>query len=282
MTHVIPAGTPKARQAADFGRELVKALAARNVSLNELARVTGIGHTAIDHYRSGRTLPRTAPAQAIAETLRWPKLAEIVVAARTLTCARTCCARTFRNETGAARRRYCSVGCQQLAVKLRATATENRRAGQRGEWSSTDSAAVRQARAAVKIADERVLVLSDAIAAMCRGCEPEGLCQTADCPLRPHSPLPLATHEIGDARTIAQARAESWTPERSARQTELLNRRWADPEARRRQGEQTRERLADPEYRERHSEAVRAGIARRTPEDFARASRKAWAKRRSA
>ncbi len=35
--------------------------------------------------------------------------------------------------------------------------------------------------------------LRGAVASFCRGCEPEGICRTADCQLRPVSPLPLIT-----------------------------------------------------------------------------------------
>ena len=55
MTYVIPAGSPRGALATAFGIELQKALDARGVSQNELARVVGCGHTAIWHWRFGRT-----------------------------------------------------------------------------------------------------------------------------------------------------------------------------------------------------------------------------------
>lgn len=56
--------------------------------------------------------------------------------------------------------------------------------------------------------------LAEAIEAMCRDCEPEGSCRAPACPLRAHSPLPLAVHEAGEVRTLGQIRADSWTSAR--------------------------------------------------------------------
>jgi hypothetical protein len=144
VSFTIPPDSPKAVIAAEFGRELVKACRFRNVPLKELERVTGVGHTALDHYRRGTVLPKTEAAQALARTLDWPRLAEIIIRARTFPCARTGCDRTFRNDTG-----------------------------------------------------------------MCAGCEPEGVCRLAECPLRPFSPLPLEVHRQHDQpRTNAEIRVE--------------------------------------------------------------------------
>lgn len=39
--------------------------------------------------------------------------------------------------------------------------------------------------------------LRQAVLAMCRSCEPDGVCMQADCPLRPVSPLPLTQGKQG-------------------------------------------------------------------------------------
>lgn len=259
MTYTIPPGTPKAIKAAAFGRELIKACQARDVSLNELQRATGVGATSLDNYRMGRILPKVSVAMALAATLQWPKLGEMIVAARTFTCARAGCERTFRNDTGAPRQ-FCSEDCVRIKNKLLLTARANRRTGQSGMWSPSAAQAVRTARAGMKIADERQALLMDSIAAMCAGCEPEGVCRTAECPLRPHSPLPLARYESGDPRTNADIRAASWTPERRERYIAALNERWAKPGAREAAAEQMRQYHADhPE----HADLTRAGVIRR-------------------
>lgn len=280
MTYTIPPGTPKALKAAEFGRELAKAAAARSVSWNELERVTGIGHTSIDNYRNGRILPKTEVGQALATALQWPRLAELIVAARTFQCARRGCQRTFRNDTGAPRK-FCSDECHRLNEKLKASARSNRSAGRAGVWSSADSAATRQLRAGLRIADERIVVLTDAIAAMCRGCEPEGACQTPECALRPHSPLPLAVHEVDDPRTRERIRAASYTRERSEKVSEAMRRRWAEPGRRERASETLTALFSDPERAERRNQRTREGIAARSPESMSQAARKAWATRRA-
>src|SRR3989304_2177045 len=58
MPFTLPPGTPKAASAAVFGRELVKALAVREIPRNELWRATGIGRTAPDNHRGGAALPQ--------------------------------------------------------------------------------------------------------------------------------------------------------------------------------------------------------------------------------
>jgi transcriptional regulator with XRE-family HTH domain len=259
MTYTIPPGTPKAVKAAAFGRELVKARTARGIPRKELHRVTGIGINSLIGYEAGATLPKLEAARALAETLRWPRLAEMIVAARTFTCARTGCQQTFRNDTGAPRR-YCSADCQQVQEQLRKAAAANRAAGRAGVWSSRDAAATKSLRAGLAIADERVAVLTSAIEAMCAGCEPEGLCRTPECPLRAHSPLPLATHDAGDPRTLSAIRRDTWTPDRRERFVAALHERWDTPGAREAAAEQMRRYHAEhPE----HADLTRAGVRRR-------------------
>jgi hypothetical protein len=110
VSYTIPDGSPKKATAAAFGRELVKAYETRGIPRNELWRVTGIGRTALDNYRTGSVLPRTEAAAALAAVLEWPKLLEIVRQARTKACAR--CGRPFRMEGGnSGRKIYCGPAC---------------------------------------------------------------------------------------------------------------------------------------------------------------------------
>lgn len=259
MTYTIPPNTPKGIKAAAFGRELVKARTARNIPRKELHRVTGIGINSLIGYEAGTNLPKVEAARALAEVLRWPKLAEMIVAARTFVCARAGCNRTFRNDTGAPRK-YCTPACQEIHGKLATAARANRAAGSEGNWSASQAAAVRTLRQGLKLADERNGILTDAIAAMCGACEPEGVCRTVECPLRQFSPLPLASHATGDARTLDTIRKASWTPEKAAKIVAGNVRRWAQPGAREAASQQMRQYHVDhPE----HADLTRAGVRRR-------------------
>lgn len=260
MTYTIPPGTPKAAKAATFGRELVKACTARGVPLKELERVTGVGHTSLDNYRRGLILPKVEVARALAAALDAPRLAVLIVLARTFACARKGCARTFVNDTGAPRK-YCSPSCLHIAQNLREASRRARRAGQTGD-KRTANAATAQLRSGLRIADERAGLLEDAIAAMCTGCEPEGVCRVDDCPLRPFSPLPLEVHRVrGRARTEFEIRQEV------GRRPEVIAGRSAAMKA----------HHADPEYAARHSASLRAAAARQTPDDKAASAAKAKA-----
>jgi hypothetical protein len=249
MSFTIPPESPKAIKAAAFGRELVKACRARNVPLKEAGRAAGVGHTALDHYRTGAILPKTATARALAEALDWPKLGEIIAAARTFVCERPGCGRVYRHEGGGPRR-YCTSACVRMAEAQRAGSRRLRQAGQ-----STDgrkrAAAIAQLRSAARIADERALMAETAIGSYCRECEPEGLCRVAECPLRAFSPLPLATRDVGNPRTHTEIRDElnrKAAPKRSA----AMTRHWSDPD-----------------WRARQVAATAAGVARMSPEQVA-------------
>lgn len=281
MTYVIPPGTPKAAKAQAFGRELGLACRARGVTLNELARSIGIGHTALDHYRTGSVLPKTATARAMAAALTWPRLATLIEQARTFVCDRPGCSRTYRNEGGGPRR-YCTPTCVRLAQEQRLASTRLRQAGQTGDRRSS-GAAIKRLRSAARIADERALMAEQAIAAMCRECEPDGLCRTEDCPLRSLSPLPLRVGDIGHPRTDSEVRSASWTPARRERFTAALERRWASPSERVDQATRTRSWHASlaPEAREAWIDNITAGQQRRGKGARSEAARKAQATRRA-
>lgn len=239
MTYTIPPGTPKAIKAAAFGRELSKALRTRDVPRNEVARVLGVGRTALDHYRTGAVLPRTRTGLLLAEVLDWPKLGEMIVAARTFTCARPGCGRTYRHESGGPRK-YCRPACQQQAEAQRIASTRLRQAGQTDDGRKR-AAAIAQLRSAARIADERARVAEDAIAAMCRSCEPTGVCRTPECELRVVSPLPLdECRGRPEPRTASAIRREvANRPELIAARVGGSHRRWARPGERERQAERS-------------------------------------------
>lgn len=277
MTFTIPEGSPKAAKAAEFGRELVRACQARDVSFNELERVAGVGHTTLDSYRRGLILPRTEPALALAEALQWPKLAELIRRFRTFPCARKGCPKTFTND-GGNQKAYCSEMCRRIAENVRMA---SRRARQASHTGSGRRAAqeIQLLKSGLRIADERNVMLVQAIEAMCHGCEPEGACRTADCPLRPFSPLPLSSREIGQPRTVAQARSESWTPERRANHSQHSTRRWS------REGERDRQSAGTRAWHESLTPEERAEFARKVSEGRRNAPTKArvpWTEERRA
>ena len=252
MTYQVTPGTTKARQALAFGLELHKACTARDVSFKELERKLGVGHTTLWHYRFGHTLPRLAGASELATALDWPKLREIVLNARTRTCARKGCGLTFVNDVGSEARKYCSPACARIAREVGLAEGRARSAGQTGS-QQTRRAHVQRLRAAVRIADERANLQAEAISAMCRDCEPEGLCRTADCPLRLFSPLPLSDRARLPVRTLSAIRDEI------AHRPSILAKRSVAMKA----------RHADPGYAARHSASLVAAFARQTPEQKA-------------
>jgi hypothetical protein len=260
MTYVIPADSPRAATALAFGRELQKACLARDVSLKELERILGIGHTTLWHYRFGQTLPKLATAASLATALEWPKLRELVVRARARTCKRNGCEATFVNDVGSEAKKYCSPACWRIAVNVRQAEVRARSAGQTGSFQ-TKRAHVQRLRAAVRIADARAGQLHDAIGEMCRGCEPEGLCRTADCPLRDFSPLPLATRPDATPSTVAVNRRRRWTPALRAQQVASNNRRWARPGEREAQSARTLAMHAAMSPEERDAWRAKVGLA---------------------
>jgi len=168
MSVTIPEGSLKSDRAVRFGNELKKALKARGVGMRTVSEATGMGRNAVHNWRDGRNLPRIESCRKIAEALDWPRLAELGISLRQKACDVD--GVTFLDNSGSDNRRYCSASCQDVAEKRR----KGTPAPQRGA-----------------AAERRLLVARRAIAAYCNGCEPSGRCVTAECALRPVSPLPL-------------------------------------------------------------------------------------------
>ena len=263
MTFTLPAGSPKAASAAAFGRELVKALAARDIPRQELWRATGIGRTALDNYRTGSSLPRIETAATIAAALEWPKLLEVARQARQKACAR--CGAPFTTDSGnMGAKRYCSTACRETAAAERDASKRARQAGQTGDGRRRYQEVARL-RSGIRIAEGQAADLRAAVAAMCAACEPEGLCRTADCPLRAFSPLPLAAHRSGAPATRPEAAAvrvaRRWTPAARARHAEITRRMHAEGRIPY-DAMQQNHPAHDPERREAWLASLRAGKAR--------------------
>ena len=201
-------------EAHAFGRALAASMRRRGASQGTLARAIGTSQAAVYHYLRGTHLPTLVVADRMAEALMDEGLVMLACQLRTRRCALASCGRAFTQSSGAPAL-YCGAACRNLARKGVSV--------QRPE------------------SDER-----RAIARMCRGCEPTGVCRTAECPLRAFSPLPMVR-----AETVALAEAA-----RSSRKSEAT---------RARDSEVMRARWADPTERERMMGAMRAGIEAMSP-----------------
>lgn len=167
MTYKLSPESPRRAAARAFGVRLRTLMAKRRIGRRRLEKLCGVGDTSIANYRAGLSLPRLESAKAIADVLGDEQLVHIVVDARTYTCPVD--GRRFTYD-GEGPRVYCSIDCQRVS--------EKQRAGQN----------VRVVTTGLK---RRLATFAGAVDAMCRSCEPEGQCRTADCPLRAVSPLPL-------------------------------------------------------------------------------------------
>lgn len=170
-----PPGQPGRRRAAAarFGAELRRAMLRRGMTGVTLSRMTGITAPDISEARHGRGLPSLARAGLLADALDWPGLVELMVELRTSACA--ICGAPFVDPSSTLKQRYCSDACADTAQS------------RRGRGSRSDAGIVER---------HRLRDHQQAVAAYCAGCEPQGLCRDAACPLRPVSPLPLASARV--------------------------------------------------------------------------------------
>lgn len=156
-----------------WGRALKTEMTRRSMTVNELAARVRCQKATISDYRRGNSLPLVSRASDIAEALAAPRLLELCVELRTVKCED--CERTFvRNQRGGTQRRWCSYACKDRYRKRVLYTAERHWTGKRYDtWQ-------RMARK-----------LSEHVTAMCRSCEPGGICRQDDCALREVSPLPL-------------------------------------------------------------------------------------------
>lgn len=239
MTVPLSPDSTRRRHAARFGALLTETLAERGVSRRGLARALGTSPGLLWQWSAGNNLPRLETAQRVADALGEPRLAAIVREARTVTCA--ACRATMVVEGGRPRR-WCSDACKVVGNAMRSGVPSRERA---------------------VVAERRLALYRDAVAAMCQGCEPEGLCRDASCALRPVSPLPLAKAPRGPSdvppdppRVMTDAMREAIV---SANRE-----RWARPGAREAMAEAERARVAamTDEARAEHARRISEGRRR--------------------
>jgi hypothetical protein len=186
VSYLIPEHSTKRDRAIRFGRELERAMRTRDVGARVVAEAVGSGRNSIRHWRDGRMLPRLDTARRLAEALDWPRLASLADELRRKACPID--GVTFVDDSGSDNRVYCAPDCQRVAEKRRIGSTIDKRAA---------------------VAERRLHAHTAAVAAYCAGCEPSGRCVTAECPLRPVSPLPLFASRI-DIEPVRSKRRNRW------------------------------------------------------------------------
>lgn len=249
----------------------------RKVGALRLAEASGVAKSAIANWKGGGNLPRVETAARLADVLHWPALERISRDGRTLTCAR--CERPFVNNGGAPAK-FCTPTCRDIDAQLRAphagtelarrlrdtlAERENVRGGipkdaiatALTDYARSDSRRVKRQDLALRQVDG----LQSLIDSMCRSCEPDGLCRTPECPLRPASLHPLVTTEAGDLRPVEGP----WGPRNREKQLVAIREanaeRWSRPGERERFADDTRARIAamSPEERIERGRRISAG-----------------------
>lgn len=135
----------------------------------DLVRVTGACSTLVKKWMAGTAYPDHDRVVIIADHFDWPSLVTRSIADRTGQCE-ACPAATFVTR-GSVKARWCSPRCRRRAfdrVQYARTAQQDR-----------------------KILRRSVAEHVEAVAAFCRACCPEGMCDRPKCELRSVSPLPL-------------------------------------------------------------------------------------------
>lgn len=160
--------TPSEARAALPAR-LRRTIRDRGVKQRDLAATLGVRDSTVSEWCRGVRFPMLGMAPLIAEHLDAPGVADLIVAGHTLSCV--VCARPVVHAQRTRTSRYCSPACKSTMHD------RVRRA------SRIDAGTVER---------RRLTMYQEAVDAFCRSCEPEGLCRTPDCSLRPVSPLPLA------------------------------------------------------------------------------------------
>jgi transcriptional regulator with XRE-family HTH domain len=238
MTVPLSPGSPRRAAAKRFGSELRKAMKRTGVGQGHLAASLGIGESAIRNWLAGNNLPRLDSAQLLAAGLTAPILVDIVLEAREGACEG--CGKRYVNEGGGPKR-FCSNECRDIAEKIRTAKGDTR--------------------SRATVAERRLRDHMAAVDAMCRGCEPEGLCRDTECALRPVSPLPVALR-ANDAQPV-QRSLGAWEdrPRMLAVLRQATEDRWARDGERERQSERQRARFAamTEEQRAKFRESVSRG-----------------------
>lgn len=152
-----------------FAYELREAVSKRGVLLQDLADEVEISRSAMSKLYNGHTVPRYHTAERLAQVLEWPNLIGGINKIRGVRCE-TCNRETV--SLGTRPRKYCSARCAGTARSKRLSA---------GKYENSFLHRL------------RLEEYQEAIAAFCKGCEPEGICRDNTCPIQAGgiSPLPF-------------------------------------------------------------------------------------------
>lgn len=160
-------GSDRRTGARRFGLVLSRSLKAQGRSIRGFSIEAGVGRSRLQNWIAGSSLPSVETAEYLAELLVAPRLVDLAREARSRTCDE--CGRAFHVEH-ASPARYCSPECKTTHAKVAAGARNLSRA----------------------VLERRARRYADAVALMCAGCEPAGLCRTPDCPLQLAGVSPFA------------------------------------------------------------------------------------------
>jgi transcriptional regulator with XRE-family HTH domain len=234
-------GSPRRTLARRFGRRLRRAIEEAGVSVRGTALQTGLGRTQLHNYLSGESTPRLETAVLLARALNCQDLHDIIKRERVQNCARPTCTNIFVNE--GTRKYYCSTRCRTLAEKSR------------------DRSRYNVANVATEFERYR-----SAVHGMCFNCEPEGVCFTANCPLRDVSPLPLVSDSVQLVEVVPMpgpyGTAENRASMAAARRRSQAK-RWAKPGEREAQSARARRFWDELSPEERDGMSAKISAAKR-------------------
>jgi len=233
VTTPLPPDSHRRVHSAKLGAHLTHELAIRRISKKGLAQTLSTSRSLLTLWCKGDVLPSLDQARELSEALADPSILKIVMAGRMLTCP--VCSRTFEWR-GGGRATYCSDRCR----KYGANAATRRRSN-------------------LPMVESALAMHKAVVATFCGACEPDGICKTPACDLRPVSPLPLRSAIEVDAAQPWKQGPLSAVGRASHRLASA--RRWAKPGERERMGALIRAAhpANDPERREDWREAVAAG-----------------------
>lgn len=152
-----------------FAGELRRVMLDRGIRCREVSAALGISLSSVVRWRSGQSMPMHDMVTRLGDLLACEALVTFSLRARLGACE--VCHRPFVSQgRGPNRRRFCGERCQQVSRY------------RRKREAVLDTIAFSR----IRLSEHQ-----EAVAAFCMTCEPEGLCRTADCPLRAVSPLPF-------------------------------------------------------------------------------------------
>lgn len=155
-----------------YGRLLAQAMRRRRLLAADVAQAVGAATQSVSAWLRGTKLPQMDYSVALAEVLADERLVTHALRMRTRSCG--VCGAEFVDLGKQPKKKYCKPGCAKTAHARKVHGrTENR----------------------YKLDRSALTLHRESVARYCADCEPQGICRTAECPLRAVSPLPLVDRE---------------------------------------------------------------------------------------